>query len=112
ELEAAGEDPADYEVMGSFTVRVVDAGQQLDMASAVARDDAYADWYTEDGDLPTDAERMANPSEELLRLAGVTGDPATCIAAIEALLERVPFTTLMVGGVSRNQMERFAREVR
>jgi alkanesulfonate monooxygenase SsuD/methylene tetrahydromethanopterin reductase-like flavin-dependent oxidoreductase (luciferase family) len=108
----AGEDPAAYEVMGSFTVQVVPKGQTAaPPLGAAHRAGQYLDWYARDGDLATDAQRIANPSEKLQRQMGIAGDPRTCIGAIEALLADVPYTTLMVGGLSPVQLERFASDV-
>jgi probable F420-dependent oxidoreductase len=109
---SAGEDPASYEVMGSFTVQVVPAGQTTsEPLGAGPRADQFRDWYARDGDLATDADRIANPSEKLRRQMGITGEPKVCIAAIEALLAEVPYTTLMVGGLSPVQLERVASSV-
>jgi probable F420-dependent oxidoreductase len=111
-LATAGEDPDGYDVMGSFTVQVLAEGEAAAPARGAAhRADQYLEWYARDGDLPNDAERIAHPSEKLRRQMGVTGDAAACIAAIEELTAEVPYTTLMVGGLSPTQLERFASDV-
>jgi alkanesulfonate monooxygenase SsuD/methylene tetrahydromethanopterin reductase-like flavin-dependent oxidoreductase (luciferase family) len=111
-LREAGEDPAEYDVMGSYTVQVLDPGEQVvEPKGADSRLQQYIDWYAQDGDLPDEAGRIANPSDRLRRQIGVTGDAAACIAGIEELLEQVPFTLLMVGGISIKQMTRFSEQV-
>lgn len=111
-LQDDGEDPASYDVMGSFNVHVLAPGEQPSGgAGNERRYRQYIDWYTKDGDLPDDASRIASPSELLQRYIGVTGEAPACVEAIEALLTRVPFTTLMVGGLGRTQLERFSAGV-
>ena len=111
-LISDGEDPAAYDVMGSFTVQVHPEGQVPPPPPGAAhRADQYLECYSKDGDLASDASRISNPSEKLRRQMGITGDASTCITAIEDLLVDVPYTTLMVGGLSPTQLERFAAEV-
>ncbi len=111
-LRDAGEDPSHYEVMGSFTVHVLAPGEEPpDARGAVRRADQYLEWYTRDGDLPNDADRIANPPERIRRQMGITGNPHQCVTGIQELLADVPYTTLMVGGLSPVQLERFASEV-
>ena len=107
-----GEDPAGYDVMGSFTVQVLDRGEvAVEPKGADSRLQQYVDWYAEDGDLPDEADRIAHPSERLRRQIGVTGEADACVEAIGELLEQVPFSLLMVGGISSTQMTRFSERV-
>ena len=111
-LRDIGEDPAGYEVMGSFTVQVLDPGEvAVEPKGADSRLQQYIDWYSQDGDLPHEADRIAHPSERLRRQIGVTGEAGACVDGIEELLEQVPFTLLMVGGISLTQMTRFSERV-
>ncbi|MFT5433506.1 MAG: hypothetical protein ACI9OJ_004212 [Myxococcota bacterium] len=76
-----------------------------------ARLEQDIDWYANDRDLATDTKRIPNPSAELQEYIGFWGDASACIEAPEALVEKVPFTVLMVGGLGCAQLERFAKDV-
>jgi len=107
-----GEDLASYDVMGSFNVHVLESGERPSGGGGNEhRYQQYIDWYTKDGDLPDDATRISSPPEDLQRHIGVTGEAPACVEAIENLLAQVPFTTLMVGGLGKAQLERFAAAV-
>jgi alkanesulfonate monooxygenase SsuD/methylene tetrahydromethanopterin reductase-like flavin-dependent oxidoreductase (luciferase family) len=110
-LFAEGEDPTQFDVMGSYTVHVLADGEAPPEVGPNARLEQYIDWYAKDGDLATDATRIPNPSAELQEYIGFTGEAPACIDALETLVAKVPFTALMVGGLGRAQLERFAADV-
>jgi alkanesulfonate monooxygenase SsuD/methylene tetrahydromethanopterin reductase-like flavin-dependent oxidoreductase (luciferase family) len=112
QLREQGDDPADYDVFGQYMVEVdeTEAVQPPSTAHDV-RLEKYAEWYSEGGDIPGDRERILAPHPDLQRQIGVKGSPARCIEGLEWMLDQVPFTHLVVSGLSEQQMRRFSAEV-
>jgi hypothetical protein len=112
QLREQGEDPADYDVFGQYMVEIDDTDARPPASTEPdIRLEKYAEWYSEGGDIPGDRERILAPNAELQRQVGVTGSPAECIEGLQWMLDLVPFTHLVVSGLSEKQMRRFSAEV-
>jgi alkanesulfonate monooxygenase SsuD/methylene tetrahydromethanopterin reductase-like flavin-dependent oxidoreductase (luciferase family) len=101
QLRAQGDDPAAFEVGGTFTALVTDdiEGTLAEMAGISWMTDLYANWYGAAGDLSSDAAKISNPDPETLANSGIVGDVETVITGLERWLARgIPYSNIIVGG--------------
>ena len=93
ELDAQGENPGNYPIMGMFGAVVTD-----DLAGTAPL--MYAAWFTEAMDLAVDAQKLQKPDADIRALSGRAGDPETVIEGIETFVSRgIPYTHLATGGL-------------
>ena len=124
QLEAQGDDPADFEVllsMGGFvSADPEQLWQQLLPHQRYLRD-TYGKWYREAADLgPSDPlGQLLDQTDEDMRARFIAGTPDEVVAAIEQTLEWIPADHLITSAappgapraLARESMQLFAQEV-